>query len=172
MQRAIGKGGGGERGGQTCCCGSSGYGANGVFRPIADIEIAAILNTMWLKRSANLVLAAYCGGLIASYAILLITPDALTDPTLRIYPFRFALGILIFTLPGSLWVAAIFRFVRPRWSTTHSYGFAITCGALTGGGMLWLLSPSSAAAFGLGVFYGLVTAMIWAGLNRYLLPAF
>ena len=79
---------------------------------------------MWLLRAVNLTLAAYLGGLVASYAILLATPESLTSPTLAVYPFWFALGILIFTLPGALWVAAIFRMVQSRWSLAGSYGFA------------------------------------------------
>ncbi|WP_218916954.1 hypothetical protein [Croceicoccus naphthovorans] len=127
---------------------------------------------MWMQRAVNLSLAAYIGGLVASYAILLVTPYSLTSPTLAVYPFRFALGILIFTLPGSLWVAAIFRLLKRRWPLAGSYGLAVACGALTGGMMLWVPSPPSLLVFGIGCAYGFATASIWACINRYFIPAF
>lgn len=126
----------------------------------------------WMLRAVNLLLGAYVGGLVASYAVLFATPNALTSPTLAIYPLRFAAGILIFTLPGTVWVAAIFRKAQNRLSLARSYGVAVLCGALTGGTVLWALFQPTLLIFGIGGFFGLVTASVWAGLNRYLVRAF
>lgn len=157
--------------------GNSGFRPVGTFSPnrgqsLSELPPDCYHLIMWLRRLVNLTLSAYLGGLIASYAIIAVTPGALITPHLRFLPFQFALGILIFTLPGVAWVAAIYRWLRSSWSPIQSYGFSIACGAVTGGIMLWLLFPTSAAVFGIGAFFGSVTALIWAGFNRYALPAF
>lgn len=123
-----------------------------------------------LRCTLNLSIAAFFGGLIATYAGLMATPDALASTPL--FPFNFALGILIFTIPGAFWVASVFRLMRLSWSPVRSYSLAIICGAVTGGAILCVLSPTSSEVFFIGAYFGFVTASVWAGLNRYVLPAF
>jgi hypothetical protein len=107
----------------------------------------------------NLSAAAYCGGLIASYALMTDSPGTLIDPTLRIYPFWFALAILVFTLPGAAWVAAIFQWARTKYSLTASYLLAILCGSATGACFLGIVSLS-VSSIGIGAFFGFVTAAV------------
>jgi len=135
-------------------------------------ELPCYIFMMWTLRVMNLLLAAYLGGLVASYLILLATPNAIASPTLIVYPFQFAAGILLLTLPGALWVGAIFRMAKNKWSVARSYCLAIFCGASMGGTVLLFLSPSSMSVFGVGAFFGFITASVWASLNLYVLRAF
>lgn len=125
---------------------------------------------MWFRRAIAIILSAYLGGLLASYVILIATPGALASSTLRAYPFYFALGISIFTVPGAIVVAAIYRVFRLNFAPASSYGLAIMCGAVLGGAILWVLTPTSLGVFGIGAFFGFATASVWAGVNRYILP--
>ena len=127
---------------------------------------------MLLRRSINLLLAAYCGGLVASYSMLLLTPEAFMSQPLRFFPFKFAAAILIFTLPGVFWVAALYRFFRAYSSKLPAYLMATLIGSATGGAILWCLSPPSLLVYGIGAFFGIVTGTIWAILNQFALPAF
>lgn len=110
-----------------------------------------------------IVCAAYAGGLIASYAILLSVDGASRAPELRVYPFYFALGIMILTVPGAGLVAAVHNLIRDR--GVVAYFMAIAMGTAVGGSVLWFTSPML-STFLIGAFYGFVTSACWSLMHR------
>lgn len=122
----------------------------------------------------NVLLAAFLGGLVASSAGLFIqSPEALNSSTMRVYPLYFALFLCVFTVPGVLSIASLFQMARSRMPAKQSYLVAISSGAMIGGTVIWIFSsPMSLEAFGLGAYFGGISAAVWAGVNRYVLPAF
>lgn len=117
----------------------------------------------WLSPVLCIALAAYVGGLVASYAILVSVDGALRAPELRVYPFYFALGIMIFTVPGAGLVAAVYNLMKDRGCV--AYFVAIAIGTAVGGTVLSLASPML-NTFLIGAFYGFVTAAFWSLLHR------
>jgi hypothetical protein len=117
----------------------------------------------WLSPLLLIVMAAYVGGLIASYALLMSVDGALQSPELRVAPFYFALGIMIFTAPGAGLVAAVHNLIRER--GVLAYSTAVVFGTAVGGIVLWFPSPML-DTFLIGAFYGFVTAACWSILHR------
>lgn len=127
---------------------------------------------MLIRRISGIVFAAYLGGLIGSYlAMLVMSPQDVLSRDLRLVPFRFAVGLLFWTVPGALFVATFFRLARSQCSPNRRYAAAILVGTVSGGVVLGTAGGTLAAGL-LGASYALVTSGTWALINRYLLPAF
>lgn len=124
-----------------------------------------------MRTFINLLSAAYIGGVIATYAAILRTMGAL-GPTLSIYPLYFAIFALIFTLPGAFWVAKIYGWSRRSFSLPWSYIFAIVSGIATSSCIFWIFDTSSVQSIIEGASFGFFVSVTWAGVNRYILPAF
>lgn len=143
--------------------------------PFADVRFNAKCSAMWLRRLANLLLAAYLGGLVgcyvSTYQAHLASSYSLDSAYDIVFPLYFAFAILFFTIPGLICVSGLYQLAKSRTTGTFSYGFAVLCGSVIGGLAFWLPTFSIEQMW-LGAYFGLVTAVIWSGINRYILPAF
>ena len=116
----------------------------------------------WIRAAICILMASYAGGLTASYVLLIATDRALQSPDLRVYPFHFALGIMIFTVPGAGLVAAVYNFNKEKGRVAYATATAI--GTVVGGIVLSVLSPNT-TTFLIGAFYGFATATCWSLLH-------
>jgi hypothetical protein len=121
---------------------------------------------MWIRSILSVILGAYGGGVIASYVILLALDGvSLQDPTLSVYPFYFALGIMFFTFPGAIMVAGIFNLlVHEGYDRVTTYALTGGAGTLAGGMVLGLIS-SNWNVMAVGAFYGACTSIVWMAVN-------
>ena len=123
---------------------------------------------MSLRRFLILLCAAYVGGLIATYlAMLVMSPSDFASPIYRFWPFSLAVGIMLWTVPGLLWVAFVYRLIGMRHSKATARWVAISVGTITGGTALWSLSDGGLAVFLMGAGYGFVTSCVWMALRRF-----
>jgi hypothetical protein len=125
---------------------------------------------MWLKRSITLLCAAYLGGLLATFlAMLALHPQDFSSATHRIFPIKFAVPLLLWTLPGSYFVAVVYDSLRSRHSEQMSYAISILSGVIAGGAILWIMADKTVLVFAIGCYFGLATAGTWAAINRFLI---
>lgn len=123
---------------------------------------------MSLRRFLILLCAAYVGGLIVTYlAMLVMSPSDFASPTLRFLPFSIAVGIMLWTVPGLLWVAFVYRLLDMRHSKASASWVAIGVGTITGGIALWGLSDGGLLVLLMGAGYGFVTSCVWVILRHF-----
>lgn len=148
---------------------------NSLTDSFSDVRFKAKCRAMWLRRITNLIFAAYLGGLVACYVSTyqahLTSPYAPDSGYDIVFPLYFAFGILAFTIPGLICVTGVYQLARSRTTDAFSYAFAILCGSIIAGFAFWA-PTSSLEQMWLGGFFGLVIAVIWSAINRYILPAF
>lgn len=127
---------------------------------------------MALKNALQVLVAAYGGGLLASFLFLAFTATDLELIALIFASMANAVLTLFWTIPGTILVLQLFRRFR-RYVPEHpSYGLAVIAGAAIGGLMLWVVFPFGPTTIALGALNGLTTALVWAAINKWLIKIF
>lgn len=117
---------------------------------------------MWGKRLLGVIGAAYLGGLISTS----VADGLIYHSDNPLFAIRFSIFLLIFTVPGTLLVLAIYESARKIASGFMLHVISLTGGAAMGGLMTWGLSTGRPEAFWIGAYYGSVTAMTWVMIDR------
>jgi hypothetical protein len=117
---------------------------------------------MWGKRLLGVIGAAYLGGLIST----VLGDGVIYQSSNLLFYVKFSFFLLAFTIPGTLVVLVVYELTRKAASGFLSYAVSAIGGAAIGGLMTWAMSTGRAEAFAVGAYYGLITALIWAVIDR------